>query len=370
MKRIMVILIAISLAFTACQFAGSGDSDLFPQDDGKVIAEFDGIKITDKYLKTYIDEMNPYLKSRYNTPEKKEELVTKIIEGEIIARKAINDGALKNPSLLSKVKSTIARHYSGTTMKVEVEESLKVSEEDMQKHYEENKASFNQPEKIKASHILIKTDDKKTKDEAKKFAEKVLKEAKAGVKDPKSFTELVKKYSDDEGSKKRGGDLGYFERTEEGGKMVKPFSDGAFALKEVGEISDLVDSEFGFHIIKLTGKKEKVEKSFEDVKKNIENTLKTEKRKTSFEDMMAKIKTDMGYKFNKEAAMGINLDVPDDVQHSSDKMDKHQMPRQQIDPKKIEHMQQMIKNRAADGESVVTPAEKQPTKKPKKSNKQ
>jgi hypothetical protein len=287
--------------------------------------------------------MNPYLKSRYNSPEKKEELITKIIEGEIIARKAINEGALKDPSLLSKVKSTVARHYSGTKMKEEIEKMLEVSEDDMKKHFEENKASFNQPEKIKASHILIKVDEKKTKEEAKKIADKVLKEAKAGLKDPKSFTELVKKYSDDEGSKRRGGDLGYFERTEEGGKMVKPFSDGAFALKEVGDISDLVESEFGIHIIKLTGNKEKVEKSFEDVKKNIENTLKTEKRKTSFEDMIAKIKTDMGYKFNKEAAAALDLEVPADVPQSSDKFDQRQAPKQQIDPKKIEQLQKMIK---------------------------
>ncbi|HSW60767.1 MAG TPA: peptidylprolyl isomerase [bacterium] len=343
MKKMMVVLIAVLVAFVSCQPAGKSSTNLFPQDDGKVIAEFDGIKITDKYLKTYIDEMNPYLKSRYNSPEKKEELVTKIIEGEIIARKAINEGALNDPSLLSKVKSTIARHYSGTKMKEDVEKMLEVSEDDMKKHFEENKASFNQPEKIKASHILVKVDEKRTKDEAKKIADKVLKEAKAGMKDPKSFTELVKKYSDDEGSKRRGGDLGYFEKTEEGGKMVKPFSDAAFTLKEIGDMSELVETEFGFHIIKLTGKKEKVEKSFEDVKKNIENTLKTEKRKTSFEDMIAKIKSDMGYKFNKEAAAALDLEVPVDIQQSSDKLDQRQAPKQQIDPKKLEQLQKMIK---------------------------
>ncbi|HQI05781.1 MAG TPA: hypothetical protein PL195_11030, partial [bacterium] len=108
MKKMMIVLIAVLVAFVSCQPAGKSSTNLFPQDDGKVIAEFDGIKITDKYLKTYIDEMNPYLKSRYNSPEKKEELITKIIEGEIIARKAINEGALKDPSLLSKVKSTVA----------------------------------------------------------------------------------------------------------------------------------------------------------------------------------------------------------------------------------------------------------------------
>lgn len=344
MKRMFLVLIALLVALTACQPSGKCvEKALFPQDDGKVVAEFGGVKITDKYLKTYIDEMNPYLKSRYNTPEKKEELITKIIEGEMIAKKAIDAGLLNDLSLLTKIKSAIARQYSGITMKEEIEKMLEVSEEDMKKHFDENRSSFNQPEKVKASHILIKVDEKRTKEEAKKIASKVLREAKVKAKDPKSFTELVKEYSDDEGSKRRGGDIQYFERTEEGGKMVQPFSDAAFALKEVGDLSDLVETEFGFHVIKLTGKREKIEKSFEDVKKNIENTLKTEKRKLGFEDVMAKIKEEMGYKFNREAALELELDVPVEIEQSSQQYDKRIAPKAQIDPKKIEQLQKMIK---------------------------
>lgn len=346
MKKLIAVVIAALIAAVSCNCASSGSKvDLFPQDDGKVIAEFDGIKITDKYLKTYIDELNPYLKSRYNTPEKKEELVTKIIEGELIARKALKEGALKDPSVLSKVKSTVARFYSGTKMKTDIENSLAVSEDEMKKHYEENKASFNQPAKVKASHILIKVDEKRAKAEAKKIADKVLKEAKAGNKDPKNFSELVKKYSDDEGSKRRGGDLGFFEKTEEGGKMVKAFSDAAFELKEIGDLSEVVETEFGYHIIKLTAKREKIEKSFDDVKKSIEQTLKTDKRKNGFETAVENIKKEMNFKLNKDAIASIDLGVPVEVQDSSDKMDKRQAPRPQMDPKKIEQLQQMLKDK-------------------------
>ena len=358
MKKLIALVIAVLITAVSCNCANSSKTDLFPQDDGKVIAEFDGIKITDKYLKSYIDELNPYLKSRYNTPEKKEELVTKIIEGELIARKAVKEGALTDPSVLSKVKSTVARFYSGTKMKTEIENSLNVPEDEMKKYFEENKASFNQPEKVKASHILVKVDEKRTKAEAKKIADKVLKEAKAGNKDPKNFSELVKKYSDDEGSKRRGGDLNFFERTEEGGKMVKAFSDAAFALKEVGDLSELVETEFGYHIIKLTAKREKVEKTFDDVKKSIEQTLKTEKRKTGFESAIANIKKEMNFKLNKEAVAAIDLGIPAEVQDSSDKMDKRQAPRQQIDPKKIEQLQQMLKNKPQANEKKPAPAAK------------
>lgn len=359
MKKLIALVIAVLIAAVSCNCGSDSKVDLFPQDDGKVIAEFDGIKITDKYLKIYIDELNPYLKSRYNTPEKKEELITKIIEGELIARKAVNEGSLKDPSVLSKVKSTVARFYSGTKMKTDIENSLIVPEADMKKYYEENKASFNQPEKAKVSHILVKVDEKRTKADAKKIADKVLKEAKAGIKDPKSFSELVKKYSDDEGSKRRGGDIGFFERTEEGGKMVKAFSDASFSLKEIGDMSELVETEFGYHIIKLTAKREKIEKTFDDVKKSIEQTLKTDKRKTGFETAVENIKKEMNFKLNKEAIAGIDLGVPVDVQDSSDKMDKRQAPKQQMDPKKIEQLQQMLKNRPQATEKKAEPAAKQ-----------
>jgi peptidyl-prolyl cis-trans isomerase C len=342
MKKVVIFLASVVLiSVSSCQMgSGNAGASLFPEDNGKVIAEFDGVKITDKYLNTYLEQLNPYLKSRYNTPEKKEELFTKIVEGELLARYAINQGALDDPALLSKIKSTIARYYSGTKMKVEIEESLNINEEAMKKYYEENSETYNQPEKVKASHILIKVDENRSKEEARKIAQKVLKEAKNLDKDPRSFNMLVTKYSDDEGSKRRGGDLGYFERTEDGGKMVQGFSDAAFALKEVGDFSDVVETENGFHIIKLTGKRDKVTRSFDDVKKNIEQTLAGEGRKKAYEDSIEKMKNELGYKFYAERAAEIDLGVTDEVQGASDKFDKSQKakPSPQISKEKIEEM--------------------------------
>ena len=322
-KFSVVVLFALLAAFSGC-CNDSGKVVLYPNDGGKTIAEFGGVKLSEKYIKTYVDNLNDYLKARYNTPERKEELMTKIAEGELVAMKAIKDGALNDPILLSQIKNTIARYYSGTKMKIQIEESLKISEDDMKKYYEEKKDTFNTPEKIKASHILIKITESRDREAARKLAEKVAEEAEKSAKDMGSFAKLAEKYSEDEGSKKRGGDLGYFQRTEEGGTMVKEFSDGAFALKNVGDISKPVESEFGFHIIKLTGKKDKVEKTFNDVKANIENTLKTEKRKMSYEDMIEKYKKELGYKFDRDAALAIEISTSEKAKDASENFDKEQ----------------------------------------------
>ena len=324
MKKLsFFVLLALLLTFSGC-CDKPGNVDLYPKDGGKAIAEFNGVKLSDKYIKTYVDNLNDYLKARYNTPERKEELMSKIVEGELVAMKAVKDGALDDVILLSQIKNTIARYYSGTKMKVQIEESLKVSEDEMKKYYEEKKETFNTPAKVKASHILIKVSESRDKEAARKLAEKVAAEAEKSAKDTGSFAKLVEKYSEDEGSKKRGGDLGYFERTEDGGKMVKEFSDGAFALQNVGDISKPVESEFGFHIIKLTGKKDKIEKNFEDVKANIENTIKTEKRKTAYEDMIESYKKELGFKFDKDAALAIEISVSESAKGASDSFDKNQ----------------------------------------------
>jgi len=142
---------------------------------------------------------------------------------------------------------------------------LAVTEAEIKAWYDGHKAQFQQAEERRASHILIAS-EKLGKDKAKARAEEVLKEVR---KNPAGFADLAKKNSDDPGSASKGGDLGFFAH----GMMVKPFEDATLALKE-GEISDIVESDFGFHIIKLTGVHAAKEKPLSEVRGQIEEDLK------------------------------------------------------------------------------------------------
>ena len=125
---------------------------------------------------------------------------------------------------------------------------VSVSDEEVKQEYEANAAKYQGNEQRQASHILIGFNSNASAQEkaaAKEKAESILKQVKAN---PKSFEKLAIENSQDTGSASKGGDLGSFGR----GAMVKPFEDAVFAMK-VGDISDLVESEFGYHIIKLTG---------------------------------------------------------------------------------------------------------------------
>jgi peptidyl-prolyl cis-trans isomerase D len=140
-----------------------------------------------------------------------------------------------------------------------MKKQVSLGEDDLRKYYEQNIARYTSAEERHAAHILIKPGDDKAK--AKTKAEGLLAEAR---KNPAGFAELAKKNSQDEGSAPTGGDLDFFGR----GAMVKPFDEAVFAMKP-GEISNLVESEFGFHIIKLIEVRGGEKKPFEAVRAQI-----------------------------------------------------------------------------------------------------
>jgi len=150
-----------------------------------------------------------------------------------------------------------------------LQKGVSVSDDELQRFYAENASRYTAAEERRASHILIKAD----KDMAAADRQKARAKADALLdqlrKSPGQFAELARKNSDDPGSAERGGDLDYFGR----GAMVKPFDDAVFAMKQ-GEISNIVESEFGFHIIQLTGQRGGEKKSFDAVRAEIEAEVK------------------------------------------------------------------------------------------------
>ena len=148
-------------------------------------------------------------------------------------------------------------------------EEAKVSDAEVKAWYQANEARYKQAEQRQASHILIRS-EKGASDASLKEAQAKVEELLAQLKRaPADFAKLAKQHSQDPGSAEKGGDLGYFGR----GMMVKPFEDAVFALKE-NQVSDVVRSDFGFHIIKLTGIRPERARSFDEVRGEIAAELK------------------------------------------------------------------------------------------------
>jgi len=159
-----------------------------------------------------------------------------------------------------------------------------VSETEARKFYDENlEKYFKKPESVRASHILVGSDDKSSREErrkAEKKAEALLKRVRAG----EDFAAIAKSDSTCP-SASQGGDLGNFGR----GQMVPAFEKAAFAL-DVGQISDVVETQFGYHIVKLTGKQEMTTEKFDDVKAKIMDFVKREKTQKDLAEWLAELR--------------------------------------------------------------------------------
>ncbi|MBE0536221.1 MAG: peptidylprolyl isomerase [Phycisphaerae bacterium] len=179
------------------------------------------------------------------------------------------------------------------TQMVAAGESTTITDEEAKAFYDENTAQFGSPEQVRASHILIKSDDQMdeaAKAEAKKKAEDILAKARAG----EDFAQLAAEHSEDPGSKSRGG-----EYTFPRGQMVKPFEDAAFGM-EPGQISDLVPTQFGYHIIKLSEKIPAKTESFEDVKEAIVQDLTNQKKGRFWMTLREKLRSEAKLEWSAE----------------------------------------------------------------------
>ena len=165
----------------------------------------------------------------------------------------------------------------------QIRQQTTVPEAEIEAFYKQNQSQYSTPEQVRASHILLKTEGK---DEAgvRTQAEEILKRVKAG----EDFAALAKQYSEDDTNSANGGDLDYFGR----GSMVPEFEQAAFAMKP-GEVSELVKTSFGFHIIKLVERREAATRPLAELRTEIEDQLKMQKAQQQAEQTAKTVEPQM-----------------------------------------------------------------------------
>jgi len=267
--------------------------------DDDVVAKIGDRKITlSEFNKIigYLDSEKQKLVEK--TPQFKENLLQQYIQGIVISNLAKKEGFDKNPQLNEQLELIKDNYIAIEYLKKEVTNKVEVSEEDMKAYYESHKDEFNMPEMVRARHILIKTDPSASDNDNKKAREKaedILKKIKAG----EDFAKLAADLSDDPGSKTKGGDLGFFPK----GIMVKSFEDVAFSLKP-GEVSGIVETQFGYHIIKVEEKKEAGMEPFDTAKEKIKQKLLPEPTKIKIKEFIEKAMKDANIEIHPEILMG------------------------------------------------------------------
>ena len=158
-----------------------------------------------------------------------------------------------------------------------VKKGIVVAEADLKTYYEQNLQRLSGKEERRASHILITSPKSAPEADRQKAKAKAVELAVLVKKSPDSFAEVARKNSQDPGSAAAGGDLDFFARD----AMVKPFSDAAFAMKK-GDVSDVVESDFGYHVIKLTDIKAPKQRTFEEMRPELELDIKKQQAQKKF----------------------------------------------------------------------------------------
>jgi peptidyl-prolyl cis-trans isomerase C len=257
------------VAATGCKQQESGAKK--EGQKGMVLAEVNGVAITDNDFYKEQESLPPYLKPMTETPDGKKEMLDTMVVRELIMQQAKKDGIDKSPAVTAKLEDLKKRVIVEAFLKKKVEESANVSDTELQAFYKKNQDKFKTGDQIRASHILMKSEAE---------AKEVEKQLRGGAK----FEDLAKSHSID-GAASKGGDLGWFGK----GSMLPDFEKVAFGLKE-GETSGIVKTKFGYHIIKLTGKRQAGVRSFDEVKEQIRAAIVPEKQQETFKKLKEELK--------------------------------------------------------------------------------
>lgn len=206
--------------------------------------------------------------------EAKIDEVRKQFPSEELFKQALASRSLTLDRMKSEARQELAIYR---LIESEISGKVAVKPEQVEDFYKKNPDQFKEPERVRASHILISVPenaDAAAKAQAKTKAEKVLKDVKAG----KDFAALARQHSQDPGSAVNGGDLGFFQQ----GQMVGPFNDVAFSL-EPGATSDLVETQFGYHIIRVVEKNPGRTVPLDEVRPKLEQYLEDQNKETQTE---------------------------------------------------------------------------------------
>lgn len=250
---------------------------------GAEVANVNGKVITDEQLKGIVQRLGPQADVVKTNPEMRKRLLDQVITRQLLLSKAEEAKLEKSKEFTERMEDSRTDVLVNLYFEKYIADNS--NEAAQKKYYEANKDKFNKKE-VKARHILIK-------DEAK--AKKVLAEAQT----TKDFAALAKKNSEEPGADKSGGDLGFFGA----GRMVPEFEKAAFAMKK-GEISkELVKSQFGYHIIMVEDLKGDGVQPFDQVKAEVERTLKS----TLGKDLIENVKKEAKITINDKALEGIKF---------------------------------------------------------------
>ena len=271
------------------------------------LAKIDDVTITLGEFQERINRQSPYIRARYTSLEQKKEFLDSLVRFEVLAKEAYRRGLDKDPEVVRTMKQVMIQKLMRDEFDAKVtanDVADTVPEADMKAYYDANLAEYVKPEEVRASAIILKN---------KAQAERVAIEARGDAgKTNKGFRDLVMKYSSDEDTKLRGGDLRYFDAANK--DLPAAVVKAAFELVNTGDVSTAVDAGNGtFYVLKQTGRRKSMTKSFDDAKPAIRNKLFRESRLKAQKDFVEGLKASTKVEINEANLAKVRIDTSNAV---------------------------------------------------------
>ena len=289
MKRMLITGVIVGLC--ASLSYGAEQDPVFGKTGNYVIRRSD----LDRILRFYPPDQQ---KMFQENPNQKIGLVQRLLQVRMVSDLAKKEGLDKKPEIREQIQFLSDSFLEQEYMIRAVGKEVVVTDEEVRRFYDANEKGFLAPEQVRARHILIRVPSDASGEERKKAREKI--EGVGGrIRKGEDFARLAAELSEDSNSRMNGGDLGFFTK----GQMAKPFEEAAFSLKP-GQVSGVVETEFGYHLIKVEEHQEARMVTFDAVKEQIRGRLRGEATRLKGEELIRKIARDAGMEIYPDKIVG------------------------------------------------------------------
>ncbi len=245
---------------------------------------------------------SPYLRARFESPERRKEFLDNLVRFELLVYEARRRGYADKPEIKRARRNAMIQQMVKQEIDAPLEDA-EITEEEVKAIYDANPERYNRPAQVRASHIFI---------EDRARAQRLLAQAKKA--DLAGFRRMAREQSQDEKTKSSGGDLQFFAADEEG-SPANAIRDAAFAIAKVGMVyPDLIEEGGGYHIIMLTGKRAPLTRTYEQAKRAIRYKLKRERKEAAVAELTERLRKDIDVEIDYEALKAIEIETEDTPQ--------------------------------------------------------
>jgi len=241
----------------------------------EVVARVGDVTITLGQFESYLNQQNRLVRARYKSMEQKKKLLQSLVEREAMVLEAKRLGLDKDPNVVRGLKKILARQLVNEEFNKKLAKQIEISEEQIKHFYDENHDRYHAPEKVRVHKIFIKgsKSDSQARKQSRAKAKKLLAQLKAKPQDRRLFIQLARDNSDDVATRPIGGDTNFKTHDQLVQSNGKVFADAAFGLAKTNDISDVIEDDKGFYILRQSGKQPPIDLPLDKVKQQIHTTL-------------------------------------------------------------------------------------------------